>query len=301
MSIEIRNAGGLSVRVDEVVGATLHDLRGPWDGDLLAPGLPVAGDLDATSPFLSSGLRGWVDCFPSIAADRLDRGDRTVDVADHGELWFRPWQVESAAADRLVLRCDVDSLGVALRKTVAWVGDDLHSTTTATNGSGEDLPFVWAAHALFDLEDDDQVVLPHDRPATFAYDHFAGHVPWPDFWPSSGSAGRRWGDLATGTAAKYFVPWPRGGVTFWCHGQPLRLDWTDAPADAQLGLWVNRSAFPEGEEAVAHLGIEPGLGWPDDVGTARRLGTAAVLPAGADRRLSVVLHVGDHPPTGCPG
>jgi len=301
VSIELRNATGLSVRVDEAVGATLHDLRGPWEGDLLAPGLPVAGDLGPSSPFLDSGLRGWVDCFPSVAADRLDRGGRTVAVPDHGEVWFRPWDVEEVTTSRVVLRCGVESLGVELVKTLEWVGDDLHCATTAKNHSADDLPFVWAAHALFDLADDDRVALPQNGPATFAYEHFAGFRPWQDFWPSSAPDGRRWGDLEPGVAAKYFLPWPRTGVAFRCHGQPLHLDWPDAPADAQLGLWVNRSAFPEGEAAVSHLGIEPSLGWPDDVTTARSLGAAAVLPAGADRRLDVVLHVGHHPPSGCPG
>jgi hypothetical protein len=300
VSIELRSASGLSVRVDETVGATLHDLRGPWDGDLLAPGLAVGDDLDASSPFLASGLRGWVDCFPSVSADRLDRGGQAVVVPDHGEMWFRSWNVEAASGTRVVLRCVVAHLGVELTKTVEWVGDDLRCVTTAVNRSAEDLPFLWASHALFDLRADDHVALPRTGPETFAYRHFTGFRPWQEFWPPT-AEGRRWGDLGPGTVAKYFLPWPRSGVSFQCHGQPLHLDWTDAPPDAQLGLWANRHAYPEGPAAVSHLGIEPSLGWPDDLSTAYRLGTAPILPAGADQRLSVVLRVGHHPPAERPG
>jgi hypothetical protein len=89
--------------------------------------------------------------------------------------------------------------------------------------------------------------------------------------------------------AKYFLTWPADGVRLTCHGQGLHLVWADAPHAAQLGLWINRRGFPVGHAAVDHLGIEPGLGWPDDLSTAIRQGTAALLGPGETVAVDLLL------------
>jgi len=289
--ISLTSPDGLTVEVDEAIGATLTGLRGPWEGDLLAPGLPVGAALDATSPFLESGLRGWVDCFPSIAPDVLasEHGGKTI--ADHGELWFRAWEVEEESDTAAALVCFIEDLGVRAHKRIAWDGTALRCRTVITNSSSETVPYIWAAHALFDLWPDDVVTIPGSTPETFRFGQFPGAAPLHEFWPANAEGSRRWRDLPAAAVAKYFLAWPPQGVRFTAHGQGVRLMWADRPPLAQLGLWVNRGAFPVGSDAVSHLGIEPGLGWPDDVSTAVRQGSAAQLRPGETVVLDIICEI----------
>lgn len=281
----------MTVRVDAGVGGTLTGLHGPWEGDLLAPGLPLAPSPDAASPFVDSGLRGWVDCFPTIAPDRLDLGHRSLPVADHGELWFRDWEVETLTEAAVELRCELEDLDVVARKRVIWEGTGLRCRTEVTNGAVVPVPFVWAAHALFDLWPEDVLTLPPGTQESFRYRQFPDPAPYDEYWPGDEDGHRRWDDLPVGAMAKYFLEWPEGGVGFTCHGRCLRLEWSNAPETAQLGLWVNRHGFPAGRESVSHLGVEPGLGWPDELSAARRGGTAASLEPGETVVLDLTLHI----------
>lgn len=283
---------GVRVDIDEDVGATLCGLRLANGPDLLSPGFRVAADLSPKSPFIDSGLRGWVDCFPSIAPGILRRDGSDVEIADHGDLWYRPWIVEHVDAETAALHCNVASLNILARKSVSWAGNGLHIRTAITNHGANALPFVWASHALFDIQPSDQLRLPRGLTEAFFYETFSDSAPLAKYWRSRRDGRRVWCDVSKGSMAKYFLEWPRSGVAFTSHGRPLHLEWLDAPRDAQLGIWINRGAFPAHPDSVSHLGIEPGLGRPDELEDAIQSGFSASIPGGGEVVMHLVLHVG---------
>lgn len=280
------SAGG-SVVVDPDHGAAVMSIRAPRGSELMATGLPPREPDPAD--FLSTGLSGWHDCFPTIAAGETTvvRG-ALVPLGDHGDLWHRRWAVEEESPEALRMTCRVPALGVVATRAVSWDGPRLVVASGYRTEADAVIPFVWASHPLFHVDDATWIDLP-DSPAT----------RWPrgdaverlsDTWPATDDR-RLWRDVPGGTAVKLFLPWPGRGIRFSTGGQVWHLDARFEgidPEAARLGLWINRAGFPQ-HSPLSHLAIEPTVGSADSLPAAQAEGTAQVLSAGGGFDVAVVL------------
>jgi hypothetical protein len=263
--------------------------------ELLADGHAPHPTLTRTSGFEQTGLAGWVDCFPSIAALPPAREGNVngQGIADHGELWFREWQLSRRRAHGVDLRCPLPDLGIDATKSVEWTGDVLEVSTSLMNTSSEPLPYVLASHPLLACDDTSWLRLVD---SAVRWESSSG---WPELprhlnqlWPADREERRWWRDLPVRTFAKIFVPWPGAGIEFGYAGRAWAMQWKGAPASGFLGLWLNREAHPQ-DAPLSHWAPEPTIGDCDSVEDAASRGTAGVLLPGATTSMTVrVVPVG---------
>jgi hypothetical protein len=280
VAVESPDEGACTVNMTH--GATITSLHITGE-ELMARGFKPQTVLTRDSGFEDSGLIGWVECFPSIAA----QPDPDRPIADHGELWFREWAVTGQAPGELRLQCHLPEWDVVASKRVGWSGGALEVSTSLSLAGGESLHYVLASHPLLACDDTMWLRL---GDSDVRWESSSGWSQQPrrlnDAWPADEDGRRWWRDLPEGSFAKVFVPWPETGVTFGYADGAWTMDWADAPPLAFLGLWLNKLAFPS-ESPLCHWAPEPTIGSADSLSMAEELGTHGVLQPGDSVTMTV--------------
>ena len=162
------------------------------------------------------------------------------------------------------------------------------------NLSDQELPFMWALHALLAVTPEDSIELKDVARVAASYimrdgkpiiDHF---LPWPEGSRDGGVALDAVQTSDAHFAAKLYVsdiPAARasvGGRLGW-----LDFKWSNREL-RHLGLWLNYGGWP-GRGDVHHVALEPTTAPVDHLGQALEQGTAVILAPGAISRWSVTL------------
>lgn len=115
--------------------------------------LPIGASFDA------NWTGGWDEIFPNDAAGTF-QGRQLV---DHGELWAQSWQVESASALQVMLRCFCQTVPVTVTKTITLdpQAAQFHLEYQLQNRSDEAVPFLLKQHAAIAIDAGDEILLPH--------------------------------------------------------------------------------------------------------------------------------------------
>ncbi|MFZ4819721.1 MAG: hypothetical protein ACOYLU_13825, partial [Limisphaerales bacterium] len=107
--------------------------------------------LMGTSPdFSRSDLSGFDECFPTVGACLYPAlGQRAgVELADHGEVWFRPWS-EELVAEGVIHQIELPHLACKLTRTLLLgPGSTLKVRYLLENVTGDTLVHGWSAHPL---------------------------------------------------------------------------------------------------------------------------------------------------------
>lgn len=226
---------------------------------------------------------GWDELLPTIDACEMTgtpwAGQR---LTDHGELWYRDWQVverevmEDDGAVILVMETTGDPFPFKLRRTLRLESES--ATLTAQyrlENLGEvSLPYVWACHALFKIEPGMKIELPLDTSfRTTAMLDFELESPGVMSWPTM-----RWKDGNEVDLSVMPDPRDRSAAGFatmliterlsegWVAlkavegGEMFRFHF-DKDMIPRVGLWQNRNKWSGCEsEPYYNLGIEPMTG-----------------------------------------
>jgi hypothetical protein len=257
--------------------------------ELMDRGHPPASSLSRQSDFLDTGLTGWVDCFPSISPEAVENGGSTHAVPDHGELWWRTWEITDRTEHGVSLQVDVPESRAMAKRSIEWSGRTLTVRTEITSQSTDPIPFVLASHPLFAVWDDLWVDIPNDVLRWESSSGWGQDEPDLDgLWPQGPDRVRHWPVRGNPGCAKVFLPWPQGGVHFGRAGRAWSYDWTDRPEGANLGLWLNQGAIPAGRP-LEHWAPEPTVGSADSLSACVEQGLAGLLPTGGRTMMTVVL------------
>ena len=254
---------------------------------------------DIGDPFDLSGLAGWDECFPSVAAGRYP-GDNAVHLADHGDVWSQPWQV-TAEPLRLTASVAGSALPFTFTRIVEPVADDaLRWSYQVHNADSRPLIHGWSAHPLLSVAGGLRVECASVR-------------MWPEFtdgrriqqadversvqwtWPSASSGGLTH-DLSRIE--------PSAGVTdkvVLAASRTIRLVDNDDAAWLQfeldpgaipyVGLCVNGGAWPDSDPQV-WVAVEPTMAVADDLAASHRRGGFAEVPAGSTASWEFVTRFG---------
>ena len=218
---------------------------------------------------------GWDECFPTISPGRYPFEGRWagVPLADHGELWSRPWRVLRAEPAFVELEARGTCLPYRFTRRVDVVDETITASYTVTNEGDEGFWALWAMHPLFAVGPGarillpgvgDAVVVPSPSAARVAR---AGHVSWPTTVAADGAVV----DLATfpdrpGFALKLVAHAPRRAALT---ADPEAGAWVGIEASAELvpslGVWVNDQGWPDGPLRLRHAALEPTSGTGDDL------------------------------------
>ncbi|CAN5345792.1 hypothetical protein BH10ACT7_BH10ACT7_28200 [soil metagenome] len=285
----IIESGGRRVVVDDGHGALILSIEDVDGTELLAGGNPPIPALRPLRDLAATGYRGWIDCFPSIEPEADSTNGRgELQLAGHGELWWRSWKVDHSSEHEVGLSCRLEELGVVYTRRVSLGTEALVVSSTISNRADVPVNYVWASHPLLAADDSTWMELADSEVTRWPQVDDEGER-LDAVWPAD-SARRHWTDLPTGTAVKVFMPWPAEGVTFSTGGRDRHLAFRiegehRAP---YLGLWINRGGFPS-DSPLYHFAIEPTVGSTDSLRTSVEHGTAGVLAGGASVSLEVVL------------
>ena len=251
------------------------------EGDQTLPADPP----DPGVSFDEGDMCGWDEMMPTIEPCRYPGGD--LELADHGELWRRAWDVVevTAMSAAAATTTTVDPvLGCRIFRTLRLVDETLLIEYALTNESSAERCVLWAAHPLFAHRPGTRLVLEGLLVET---DEGEGQVRT---WPADGLS---LDTLAAGEYQKLFargcVPRPRATLID-ADGPWLRLGWSRDDA-SYLGIWLDQAALAR-HPVVA---LEPTNAGHDalDVALASdRFDRAWCLAPGASRRWRLEVTTG---------
>lgn len=244
---------------------------------------------------------GWDECFPSVGSgyyrDEPWRGTR---LADHGELWSRPWSLRREDGS-VATTVEGARFPYRFERRLTLAGRTVHADYAVENRGPAPLRSVWAMHPLFAAEPGMRIVLA--EPSRAFCDHspsaclFGGAQARLD-WPLAETRDGGLVDLsvlgeASGVfALKLTVAEMSVGRAALVH--PARGEWLGLAFDApHLGVWINEAAWPAGaRERLYDVALEPTWGLAGRLEEAVTLGPVPMLAPGESRRWRVSLVAG---------
>ena len=281
MGSEIRTAAkteNVLIRAGECVVSVLPEIGGKiasiriGERELLQTPLAPIEARDYTMGFDESDASGWDECLPSVSACAIKTPAGIAEIPDHGDLWRVEWRRAGSrdqevgsnepADASLFLTGTCFSLPLKLERSLNLieVGESWRLTLNykLLNMSSETIPWSWAAHPLFAVEEGDRFVLP-DSIKTLRLEGSGGGrlgkggemVAWPLATLANGSTT----DLSiaaspdSGIGDKLFAG-PLEPTENWCElirpSAGVRILVTfDAVATPYLGLWICYGGWPE--------------------------------------------------------
>lgn len=226
--------------------------------------------------FTEAEMCGWDECAPSIETGVLPDGRM---VADHGDVWDRPWQVLAHTTDELTCQVVVPSLGFGLSRRIRSTGHGFRLDYSAWATGERSLPLLWAAHPQFR--------------ATGLLIEVEGLHRVRQVWPQHAENHLTWAGVPQPAtrSAKYWATSPvlPSRATLRRGGSRLDLRWRGAPLRG-LALWFDVGDIAS-EPCVA---VEPATGRGDAVTALRPPDEVALVAPG--RPLAWTLEVDFVPP-----
>ena len=278
----------LRVELLPSIGGKIVSLRSIRTGEeFLLPPINVYQPVSSSDEFSESDGGGVDECLPSVASCESIEG--LPPVADHGDLWRRPWLVDSQG-EAIVLHADATSRPLRLTRTASLSGAGLILDYELVNLSGEATTWLWSAHPLLRVQAGDLIVLP-DEIRKVAVSYSTTSLFEKDTvidWPIAKSAFGMATDLAQiqdrdgATAYKLFA---RMGESGWAAlyrkqiGQGIVVIF-DTMRIPFLGLWISLGTWPDSrKERQYTVALEPTTADSDSLETAMRNGSACTLNA----------------------
>ena len=247
---------------------SLLDARGvEW---MAAPDRTVGAPARPGDGFLTAEMAGWDECAPTIDACVVNG----VALADHGELWTKPFTVDGEN-----MSVDDETLGYRFTRAVRPTVDGLELSYRVTAGD-RDVPFLWAAHPQFRAPAGTRILLPSSVRTVVDVMHPALPVlAW------SADLGSIDTIKPKGYRKVYVHPDEAVSSAVLVHpdGAALRVSWTSACA--YLGLWFDKFAF----RAEPIIAIEPATAYFDSLATAMENDRVTVIAATTTLQWSVTL------------
>lgn len=238
---------------------------------------------------------GWDECFPTVnAAAYPEPPWLGAPLADHGELWSRPWTAERDGA-ALVTRINGARLPYRFERRLSLEGRSVLAEYEVANMSESPLLGLWAMHPLLRAQSGMRVLLPSEVASvacTYSSGAFVAAVS-EIAWPTR--AGRDLSLLAPpeeGLALKLFTGRLDAGRAALAGADGwLGVEWSPDELP-YLGLWLNQAGWPSHGPARYHVAFEPTRARADDLPEGARRGEAIRLDPGGVARWSVRIVLG---------
>ena len=272
-------AGECSVTVLPQFGGKIASIR-IRERELLQQPLAAVAPRTRTMTFEAGDASGWDECLPSVAACRVETEAGVAAIPDHGDLWRVEWQgqgirnipaiksnnrglgirEQANAAVNLIGMCFSLPLQLERRMELVEAGKAwrLKIQYKLINTSSKTVPWSWAAHPLFAVEEGDRIVLPESIRSLRLEGSGGGRLGNGGdavAWPMATLADRRQVDLRiaeapdSGIGDKLFAG-PLDASENWCTlerpsaGVRIRVTF-DVEATPYLGLWICYGGWPE--------------------------------------------------------
>lgn len=209
------------------------------------------------SNFASTNLGGIDECLPSIKAQR----HRGFTYSDHGQVWRLPAVVTESDEHRIITEVVLTEAPLRFRREIVLEGFGVHLSYGLWNLGDEPVPFIWAFHPLFRIEDGDRIqIQPTAQPvrAEFVENmpgcHEGGGFSWPRILPDLDLSRPPLAAHSPYAAKLFFQSHQHNIVAFDSArtGERLLVKWSgrDCP---WFGLWLTSAAW----HGHTHVAFEP--------------------------------------------
>ncbi len=234
---------------------------------------------------------GFDECFPAVSEGAYPVAPwQDLRIPDHGELWAVPWDC-ARTAEGLLMVARTSRFPVRFERRISLSEGCLRLEYRASNPTEHPFPFIWSAHPLFALEEGMRIDLPEGHALEVFGSDRLGDRHTPLDWPSAVGL-----DLSrasrSGWSAKLAGRSPERGWVGLTHGdRMLRMSYDPAQV-TDIGLWLNMGGWCPlpGKEPYFNLGLEPCIGWGDDLAYAVSRGLShGTLPPHGERSWSLEL------------
>ncbi|HMG86978.1 MAG TPA: hypothetical protein VK574_14695 [Terracidiphilus sp.] len=277
-------AGECAVTVLPQFGGKIASIR-IGERELLQMPLAPIAPRTRTMAFDAGDASGWDECLPSVGACTVKTEAGVAAIPDHGDLWRVEWQPMAREAHSVTYRGECFSLPLRLERTVTLTegatGWTLSLDYSVANLSSERVPWSWAAHPLFAVEEGDRIVLPESITSLRLEGSGGGRLGKGGdsvAWPIAQLVNGHRTNLSvadapdSGIGDKLFAG-PLRGSEEWCAlerpsvGVRIRVTF-DAEATPYLGLWICYGGWPEkpGPKQVC-VAMEPATAPVDSLAT----------------------------------
>jgi len=144
--------------------------------------------------YLKGECSGFDEMFPSILECFYESYPwKGAVIPDHGEVWALPWDY-SIKEDSIAMQVYGIRFPYILKKEVSYAKDNiLKIKYELTNTSAFSFDFLWAAHTMFILEENTQIILPKGIDkivSTMSYSkrlgNYGDELNWPSFKTKDG-------------------------------------------------------------------------------------------------------------------
>lgn len=290
----------LKVKISPAFGGKIISICSRLSGEeFLLPPLTSHCRVPSCADFDQSDGGGFDECLPSIAScEEISEEPR---VPDHGDLWRINWQVDSL--DRgVVLHADSTSRPLRLTRRAELVGASLVLDYSLFNFSDSPATWLWSAHPLLRVEEDDLILLPNEiKDVTVEYCSTAQFQQRSSIgWPQARTLLGTMIDLNRVpardgmTAYKLFAQMGNAG---WAslyrrrtgQGLVFRFNPSETPF---LGLWICSGAWPERSTQKQYtVALEPTTADFDSLSAAQRNGRIHSLEGGRLRRWNLQVEL----------
>ncbi len=275
---------------------------------LIAPGDRPLKPVPYGAVFTEQDMSGWDEMFPTIVAcaHPAPGEQHGTPLPDHGEVWSLPWNLQAAPSPGALKLCVTGrALPYRLTRTLSYTTADTLKMHYELENLGQDtMPCLWAAHALFRLEEGMELIPPGGSDEIInAMDGPLGRIGERHRFPeTTDTKGKRFAlsvippKNPKGMQKYYFSkPVIEGhcGLFNPNDGMMINLQW-DAEKLPWLGIWVNEGGWAN----QYNIGIEPATAGMDSPGAARRYGMESILKPyeirGWELDISVTSRYRDH-------
>jgi galactose mutarotase-like enzyme len=262
--------GECTVRVLPRFGGKIASIR-IGERELLQQPLAPISPRTQRMAFDEGDASGWDECLPSVAECRVKTAAGVADIPDHGDLWRVEWEKVGTAnrepgvpsnGASLALVGECFSLPLELERRIELKeetnGWRLLLNYKLRNAGAYPVPWSWAAHPLFAVDEGDRIVLP-ESVRSLRLEGSGGNrlgtggdaVDWPIAELASGGTT----DLSvakvadSGIGDKFFTR-KLGESENWCAlerqsaGVRIKVKF-DPIATPYLGLWICYGGWPE--------------------------------------------------------
>ncbi len=227
----------------------------------LAPILPRT----RTMSFDVGDASGWDECLPSVAACTVKTGTVAAKIPDHGDLWRVEWKAprpDNREQGSVTLRGECFSLPLILERSIALAetkkGWRLTLGYEVTNLGNDPVPWSWAVHPLFAVDEGDGIELPASMKELRVEGSGRGRlgsagdrVAWPVAkLADGGESDLRVVEARTSKIGDKVFAGPLKANENWCvlnrsqAGVRIRMSF-DAALTPYLGLWLCYGGWPE--------------------------------------------------------
>ncbi|WP_018759757.1 DUF4432 family protein [Paenibacillus terrigena] len=283
-----RNAW-MEIKVVPALGSKMISLKHLRTGrEWLSEAAGPLGNKGYATSFADSDGSGWDEMFPTINACAYpDHPWQGTEMADHGEVWSIPWQVE-IADERLSCHVHGVRLPYRLSKTYSFTEEQrLRIDYTVYNPSPFPLSFLWAAHPLFAVHEGMEIIVPselNEIVVSYSQHERLGRMGDVRSWPIPFEDHpeirlHQVEAMTAGTAEKYYfrgeLPEGRAGLHDPSTGESLMM-YFPVEQVPYFAVWANYGGYQGGY----NVALEPATGFLDDLSYAMKQGMVATIEAG---------------------